>query len=210
MIVNIEDYLHKIDAYFQDKGQKDTYMTYIMIFSIIIAFSYLLFWDSSFAGFEKTRHSVVALQQNIRTDELYLKRNPESKIVQITQAIDKINTQIIDTKDNNSYIKSKIETIASLIYDEQAWGAYLHSISKNAQKNHIKILDINNEYADHNNSFGHILNIKIESSGKFKNTLNFINSLEQSELVVDIHDLNVTAQETLQSYLDISVWGITY
>jgi len=210
MKLNFEDYLHSLDSYFQEKTQKDIYMTYTMVFGVIIAFSYLLFWDSSFAEFEKTRHKVITLDKNIRTDELYLKRNPESKIVLITQEIVKINTQLIETKDNNSYIKSKIETISSLIYDEQAWGTYLHSISKNAQKNKVKILDITNEYADNNNSFGHILNIKIKSNGKFKNTLNFINSLEQSELVVDIHDLNITAKDTLQSYLDISVWGITY
>jgi len=40
--------------------------------------------------------------------------------------------------------------------------------------------------------------------------LKFINTLEQSELVVDIHHLKIDAKENLNTDLNISVWGITY
>ncbi len=43
MKINIENYLHQIDTSFKEKGQKDIYMTYVIIFSVIFAFSYLLF-----------------------------------------------------------------------------------------------------------------------------------------------------------------------
>ncbi len=113
-------------------------------------------------------------------------------------------------KDNNTYIKSKIETISSLIYDERSWGEYLHSISKNAQKYNVKIVNLTNRYSDNNNSFGHILDISVKSSSSYKNALRFINSLEQSDLVVDLHHLDIKAQNKLNSELEISVWGITY
>ena len=210
MKINIEDYLHQIDSYFKEKSQKDTYMTYVMVSGLIFAFAYLLFWDSSFAEFENTRAKVVVLERNLNTDKLYLQRNPESKIIKIDQEINAINEQMILNKDNNAYIKSKIETISALIYDERSWGEYLDSIATNAQKYHIKVLQLTNKYADNNNSFGHILDISIKSSGNYKNTLRFINSLEQSELVVDIHSLNIKAEKNLKSDLNISVWGITY
>jgi len=113
-------------------------------------------------------------------------------------------------KDNNAYIKNKIETISSLIYDERAWGEYLHSISKNAKTYNIKIHKFINTYALNNQSFGHILNIEVTSYGNFNNTMKFLNSLEKSDLVVDIHALNVKAQNNLDTDLKISVWGITY
>ena len=72
------------------------------------------------------------------------------------------------------------------------------------------MLYFSNKYALNNKSFGHILDINLKTTGNYKNTLNFINSLEQSELVVDIHDLNIVATEKLNSDLNISVWGITY
>ena len=210
MNIHIEDYLHSIDAIFKEKVQKDIYMTYVMIFTVIFAFSYLLFWDSSFASFEKTRASVVSLDKKIMSDNKYLQLNPESVITRLDAEIKKITIETIMHKDNNAYIKTKIETISSLIYDERAWGEYLDSISKNAQIYGIKILNFTNKYAALNSSFGHVLDITVQSTGKYKNTLQFINSLEKSNLVVDIHQLNIKADKKLTSDLNISVWGITY
>lgn len=208
--INIEDYLHLIDKALIDKKQKDIYMTYIMIIASIFAFSYLLFWNSSFDSFETTRTNVINLKSSINSDNGFLMVNTKSKIVQLDNEIKNINKEVVANKDNNDYIKSKIETISSLIYDERTWGEYLDSISKNAQIYHVKIKNFTNQYAKNHKSFGHILNITIESSASYKNTLRFINSLEQSDLVVDIHDLSIKAEKKLTSDLNISVWGITY
>lgn len=208
--INIEDYLQAIDSAFTGKTQKDTYMTYIMVVAVIFGFAYSLFWDSSLETFETTRASVVSLDKKINSDERFLQLNPESKIVQLDKEIAGINQAMIVHKDNNLYIKRKIETISSLIYDERTWGEYLDSISKNAQKYNIKIKQFTNKYAATDSSFGHILDITISSSANYKNTLRFINSLEQSELVVDIHGLSIKAQKRLNTDLNISVWGITY
>ena len=210
MKINIESYLHKLDTYFQEKSQKDIYMTYAMAVSAIIAFSYLLFWDSSFNEFEKTRKQVITLNRSINSYKLYLQRNPKIKINGLIKEIKDINKQVAQKKETNAYIKKQIETISSLIYDERAWGEYLHSISTDAKKNNVKIIDLTNKYATNKESFGHILNIKLESTGNYKNTLKFINSLEQSDLVVDIHEMNLEAKDNLRAFLDISVWGITY
>ena len=210
MKINIEDYLHSIDSAFKEKTQKDKYMAYLMIVAVVFAFSYLLFWDSSFEEFESTRAKVVSLEKKIKADKLYLQRNPESKIAKLEKDIVAINKEMLMHKDNNAYIKSKIETISSLIYDERAWGEYLHSISKNAQKYNVKILNFTNRYSNNKSSFGHILDISLKSTSNYKNTLKFINSLEQSDLVVDLHHLNIKAQSKLNTELKISVWGITY
>ncbi len=210
MKINIEDYLHKIDSAFKEKSQKDTYMTYGMIVAVIFAFSYLLFWDSSFEEFESTRAKVVKVEKNIKDDKTYLKANPEVKITNLEKEIVRINKDMQGHKSNNAYIKSKIETISSLIYDERAWGEYLHSISKNAKKYNVKITNLTNKYSDDTSAFGHILDISVKSSSNYKNTLRFINSLEQSELVVDLHYLDIKAQKKLDTELKISVWGITY
>ncbi|MBU0721250.1 type 4a pilus biogenesis protein PilO [bacterium] len=210
MKINTEDYLHRIDAAFKDKSQKDIYMTYIMIFALIFAFAYLLFWESSLEDFNQKRAQISALESKISADKMYLQYNPEAKIAKLINEIKKAESELLVQKDNNAYIKSKIETISSLIYDERSWGEYLHSISKNAQLYNIKITNLSNKYALTNNSFGHILDISIQCSGSYKNTLKFINSLEQSDLVVDIHDLSIKAQDNLDTSLKISVWGITY
>ncbi|MDH4943549.1 type 4a pilus biogenesis protein PilO [Sulfurimonas sp. C5] len=211
MKINIEDYLHKIDTAFKDKSKKDTQLIYVMIVVGIFAFSYLLFWDSSFAGFEKTRANVVALQNKINVDKVYLQNNPESVITNLNNEIKTINQKIALTKENNAYIKSKIETISALIYDERSWGEYIDSIATHAQRYNMKVQTFINKHAKKDQSFGHVLDISVESTGRFTNTLQFINALEQSELVVDLHDFNVEAKDKkISSDLNISVWGITY
>ncbi|WP_297484257.1 hypothetical protein [Sulfurimonas sp.] len=210
MKINYEDYLHKIDSALKNKTQKELYMTYIMVVAGIFAFSYVLFWDSSFENFTTTRQNVSQLENKIAIDKRFLQQNPTSKITQLDKEIHNIDQEITVNKDTNAYIKSKIETISALIYDERSWGEYLDSIATNAQKYHIKLLNLTNEYAKVNSAFGHILDISVSSEGNFQNTLKFINSLEQSDLVVDIHNFKIDTNTSLESDLNISVWGITY
>jgi len=216
MKFNIEDYLQSIDNSFKDKSQKDIHLIYFMIFASLFAISYFLFWDTSVEHFKATNAKIKVVEQNIKDDNLYLKNNPEAKIAQLEREIKKAEEELIATKETNAYIKTKIEAISFLIYDERAWGEYLHSISKNAKKYGVKILDFTNKYALHNTSFGHVLDITLETTGKYKNTLRLVNSLEQSDLVVDMHDINITAsvaanrKKLLTSEFKISVWGIAY
>ncbi|MDD2905220.1 MAG: hypothetical protein WBK95_06665 [Sulfurimonas sp.] len=210
MKINIEDFLHQIDGSFKEKSQKDIYITYIMIFAVIFAISYLFFWESSFENFETKNHEIINVETNIKNDNLYLKYNTEAKVAQLEAETIQASNEMLMHKDNNAYIKNKIEAIAFLIYDERAWGEYLHSISTNAKKYDVKILNFTNQLAQMNTSFGHVLDITVSSVAGYKNTVNFINSLEQSDLVVDIHDMNITAANGLHSDLNISVWGIIY
>ncbi len=210
MKIIIEDYLQKIDLAFKEKSQKDLYMTYIMIFSALFAFSYLFFWDSSANDFQEQNLKITALESKIKEDRTFLQYNPETKITLLENDIKKARAEAIMHKENNEYIKAQIETISSLIYDERSWGEYLHSVSINAKNYNIKIIHFINKYAFNNSSFGHILDITLQTSGKYEDTLMFINSLEQSELVVDIHGLKIDANDTLNTDLNISVWGITY
>jgi len=205
----IEDTLHKIDYFFKEKSKKDTYYVYIIIVSLIGAISYP-FYDLSVNEFKSAQNKVRLLTNKINFDREYLQVNPEVKIVRIDQDIKRLEAELLLNKENNEYIKSKIDTISSLVYDERAWGEYINSISINARKYNIKILNFTNTYATNQEAFGHILDIKLAVRGNYSNTIKFINSLEKSELVVDIHDFNIKAQNALNTNMDISVWGITY
>ncbi|QOY53932.1 type 4a pilus biogenesis protein PilO [Candidatus Sulfurimonas marisnigri] len=207
--LTVEDYLQKIDNFFKEKSKKDTYYVYIMVAGVVTALAYP-FYDLSVDEFTNVKKKVTEITKKINADKAFLQVNPETKIVKLNQEIKRFETELQINRDNNEYIKSKIETISSLIYDERAWGEYLSSISTNAKKYKIKIINFTNKYATNNKSFGHILDINIQLQGNYSNTLKFINSLEKSELVVDAHDISMKAEDALNTKLDISVWGITY
>ncbi|MGE4418418.1 MAG: type 4a pilus biogenesis protein PilO [Sulfurimonas sp.] len=206
----IEETLQRIDIFFKEKSQKDTYIVYAMIVIIFFSAAYP-FYDLSMNEFETQKKKVQNIITKIESDKLYLKVNTEAKVAMLTQEIKGLDVELAAQKEKNSYIKEKIETISSLIYDEKAWGEYLNSISANALKHNIKIINFSNSYSENNESaFGHVLDIALEVKGSYLNTVKFINSLEQSELVVDVHDFSIKAQNKLNTNLDISVWGITY
>lgn len=207
--MSIEDYLHRIDLSLKNKSAKDKKLTYIMVASVIFAFAYL-FWDSSENDFLAVQKDIRSIQNRINQDKIYLNSHPKVVVTRLEQNIKDTQAQMIKYKDKNDYIKSKIETISALIYDERTWGEYINSITKNASKYGVQIKNFDNKYVTNNESFGHMLDLTISLTGDFKNTLKFLNSLEKSELVVDIHHLDIKAQSTLNTDVKLSVWGITY
>lgn len=205
----VQNYLQKIDNFFKEKSQKDIYIVYSIIIAIAGAFSYP-FYDLSMNEFKITKDKIAGISAKINEDKIYITTNPEAKIDTLNRDIKTLQSKLLTLKDSNQYIKNKIETISSLIYDEKSWGAYLNSISINAKKHNIKIVNFTNKYSKNSESFGHILDIALQVKGNYLDTIKFINSLEKSELVVDVHDLSIKAQDTLNTNLNISVWGITY
>jgi hypothetical protein len=208
MRFNIEDYLYNIDQALSLKSERDKMMMFIMIFASLSAFSYLLLWESSEKSFKISHDKAIKMEKDLSADKNYLAANPVEKIAQLEQETVAIQMQEQHYIQYNSYIKDQIEQISSLYYDEKTWGAYLDSISKYARSYNVKLLNFGNTLTEGNSSFGHVLDITIKTEGPYKNTLKFINALEQSYLVVDLHDINMSGEKKLISDLNISVWGI--
>ncbi len=210
MKVQIEDFLQNIDKSLEGKAQKDIYMIYIMIFAIIFAFSYLLFWDMSFQSFKAKEAQTQKVEAKIKQDEAFLRLKPELQISKVSNQIKKVQADLMKYKDYNSYIKTKIEEIPFLLYDERVWGEYLNSITKKARIYNIKLIKLTNKFNYTNQKFGHVLDIDLKVTGRYRNMIKFINSLENSDLVVDIHDINMTDEGKLINDMKISIWGIAY
>lgn len=208
MTLNIENYLYNLDRTLSLKSERDKMMLFGMIFAGLFAFSYLLLWESSEADFKTSHEKAVAMESDLNNDKQYLESNPPERIIQIEQETVAIGVEYQHYIQYNTYIKERLEQISSLYYDKVVWGSYLDSISKYARTYNVKLTRFGNTLTTDTSSFGHVLDITISADAPFKNTLKFINSLEQSTLVVDLHDLNMSADTKLKSDLNISVWGI--
>ncbi|WP_345986188.1 hypothetical protein WCX49_03475 [Sulfurimonas sp. HSL-1656] len=210
MKFNIEQYLYPIDQSFSSKKQGEVYMIYGMIAVALIAFSYLLFWESAEREYQQVKAERIAVEQKLRADEHYLAMHPESEIHQIEAQIEAIKAETLAVKEKNEYINYKISQISELFYNEEAWGKYIDSIAENAKKYSVKLAVLSNKRALEKEKFGHVLDIKVFASGEFDNMLKFINAMEQSDLVIDLHGLSLSAKEKLELDVNSSVWGITY
>ncbi len=208
MKLQIEDYLYSLDQYLALKSERDKMMLFVMLFASLFAFSYLLFWESAEKSFNESHEKAVAVENELNIDKGYLSANPPERITQIEQETVAIEHQHALYIQYNTYIKEQLEQISSLYYDEKVWGAYLDSVSRYARAYNVKLSQFGNTLQADNSSFGHVLDIAISSEAPYKNTLKFINALEQSYLVVDLHDFTLTAGDKLKGDLNISVWGI--
>lgn len=208
MKTNIENYLYKIDQMVSQKSKKDLYLIYIMIFCSILGVSYSTLFDPSKKAFDDEHAKAEQTQIKLDFDKNYLIANPEAKIIQIDKDIKSLQDQYVMYKEDNQYIKQQIAKISSLFYDEKTWGQYLNSISQNAKRYNLKVINFSNTHAISSSGFGHVLDIHVKVDGTYKNTLKFINSIEQSFLVVDLHNFSIKADKKLYTDLNISVWGI--
>ena len=205
-----EKYLYDIDQSFAQKSDKDIKMIYMMVFVVLVTFSYLVFWESSEQGYKDAQAASLAVQAKIDTDKQYLLMHPESEIVRLDQQIIQLNDELVSLKSENSYIKAEIEKIPELFYDEEIWGAFIDSIAENAKEHKVKLNFFANRLAEDKTKFGHVLNIDIQANGRYQDMVRFINAIEKSKLVVDLHDLDLEATTELNLDLNLSVWGITY
>lgn len=208
MKLQIEDYLHAIDQSFALKSERDKMMLFVIIFASLFALSYLLFWESSEQSFYASHEKALKVENDLNNDKQYLSSNPPERITQIEQETVAIQQQHALYIQYNTYIKAQLEQISSLYYDEKVWGAYLDSVSRYARAYGVKLARFGNTLQTDSSSFGHVMDIAVSVESPYKNTLKFINALEQSYLVVDLHDFNLTASEKLRGDLNISVWGI--
>jgi len=210
MSAMIEKYLYDIDQSFAEKSEKDIKMIYAMIFLVFVMFSYLAFWESAEQGYQKAAAASAKVLKMINDDKHYLLIHPQSEIVRLDQDIAKLKVRLTSLKDENAYIKAEIEKIPELFYDQVVWGAFLDSIAEDAKKNKVKLNFFANRLANDKTKFGHVLNVEIQAEGKYQDMVRFINAIEKSKLVVDLHDLDMKATSKLDLDLKLSVWGITY
>ncbi len=208
MKFNIENYLYKLDNALIPKSKKDLYLIYMMIAAIAIGVSYVLFFTPSRQELVATHAKVTQIQKLIIADKVYLSVNSQVMLSNLDKKITSLKEKYLIYKNNNAYIKSQINKISFLFYNQKTWGKFLNSISINAKLYNVKLLKYNNIYIKHSTAFGHVLNINIQASGKYQNTLKFINSLEQSFLVVDVHNISMVAKNKLFTDLNLSVWGV--
>ena len=210
MSAMLEKYLYDIDQSFAQKSEKDVKLIYAMIFVVLVMFSYLVFWESSEKGYNDIKAASLAVQDKIAKDKQYLLVHPQTEIVRLDQQISDLNNKLVVLKDENTYIKAEIEKIPELFYDEETWGAFIDSIASNAKKHKVKLNFFANRLATGKTKFGHVLNLEIKAEAPYKNIVKFVNAIEKSKLVVDLHDLDLKATTKLSLDLNLSVWGITY
>ncbi|ASC93533.1 hypothetical protein Sdiek2_1515 [Sulfurospirillum diekertiae] len=111
----------------------------------------------------------------------------------------------------NDYVDNKLKELSYLLFNDENWAKFLNTISQLAQKYSVRIKVIENKINEPSiQKIEQILTLKVSFNGSFANTMKYMNAIEESELVVDIYELNCTGQKDIEGQFNIAVWGMKY
>lgn len=215
--MNKISYIDKIDDYFSLKTKNETSLIFMGVFLIVAFIFYILLFDPSIYEIEDAQKNYNTTYKNLTNTNQYLKsvsqNNDDNFLVnQKISAFNNSKQNLQSIKDANKYFDDKLTKLSYLLFNEQNWAIFLNTITNLANENSIKIQKIKNEFKMLTpQKIEQALNISIDLEGKFDNILEFINSIEESKLIVDIHKMDIVAtQNNLSGKIDISVWGVKY
>ncbi len=209
--------LDKIDNFFISKKPSEQKIIYFSIFLIFFVVSFEYLFPYAEKKLQKSKNEKIEAETRLNEDKNYLASitvdgDKEFLIKKLKKEIEKLKKEFVNLKHKNEYLDFQIHTISNLLYNEKKWAKFLDSIAAKAKHSNVDIDFISNEFIDinDNDNFGHVLEIEISCKGNFQNIVSFINSIEQSELVVDIYGMELKSDSEIETLLKVSVWGINY
>ncbi|MBL0687331.1 MAG: type 4a pilus biogenesis protein PilO [Sulfurospirillum sp.] len=206
----------KIDSYLKNKKSNEQYLIFLMIFIVIGFLIYSFLFPVTKKMVIKTENSQKSIKLKLEHEKIYLNsitKNGDKQFIlkKIDGEVNKLKIVFSDKQFANTYIDTKLKELSYLLFNDKNWARFLNSIAFIGEKYDVEIELINNNFfVSSLQEIKQVLTVKINFNGEFKNILKFINELEESDLVVDINNLNLKSSNTIIGTLDIAVWGMKY
>ncbi|BCD68074.1 type 4a pilus biogenesis protein PilO [Nitratiruptor sp. YY09-18] len=207
--------LRKIDEFFSQRKSSEKYLIYATIFIGIVLLSYQYLFPMTEKMMKTALAQKNSIEAKINMDKAYLRGitvNGDELfyIKQFSLQIGKLKGRLTEIIDKKDYLNQKIKELSYLLYNEKKWAEFLNSLTQKAAKNGVQIDYILNNFLDVTKNFGHVLEVEIGCNGDYKNLISYINSIEQSDLVVDVYEIDMDGGEPIKTILKVSVWGINF
>lgn len=209
--------LLKIDNYFENKKSSEVSIIISGIFLIVCYFTYILSFDPAQQFYENTMLENNKVSTNLNETKNYLASvtvngDLDFKIKEQQAKLSNLQSGLESAKFTNQYFDKKLKELSYLLFNEQNWANFLDSLAYLADQNSVKIVKIANEFKNPTpQKIEQVIDIKLDIQGSFKNIVGYINSIEESELVVDINHIDINStKKDLVGNLGIFVWGMKY
>lgn len=213
---SLDSLLDKIDLYFQGKKSSETYLIFTMVFALIGFIFYSYLFPVTEKMLNQSMRNAKEVEKKLKDEQTYLasvSRDGDDRffIKKVKSDIENAKLLLEKTTYTNAYVDNKLKELSYLLFNDENWAKFLHSITQLAQKYSVRIKVIENKMNEPSiQKIEQILTLKVDFSGSFANTMKFMNAIEESELVVDIYELNCSGQKNIEGQFNIAVWGMKY
>jgi len=215
----LEEKLAAMDNYFAAKKENEKWLMILGTAGIIAYVAYTSFLPIAQSKFDATESKKEVLQKSIQENKIYLKSisspsgDKNYKVNLLTKDINKKTKNLSYIKREIKYVDNSLEKLSDMLFNEKSWSTFLHSLTDNAKNDGLMVRYLENNYVESEGDFGHILEISVGVEGNYKNIINFMNDIEQNELVTDIYGSKLSLDENstkIVADINISVWGINH
>ncbi len=205
----------KIDSFFESRKKSEKNIIFLTILLALgaISYQYIIPWSQKQLQHAKERKS--AIEEKINLDKAYLRAmsvngDRNYYIKKYSADLQHLHTIFLQINDKKNYLEHKIKELSYLLYNKKRWAHFLDSLALKAARHKVEIDAISNRFLDITKNFGHVLEIEISCNGAYKNLIGYINSIEQSDLVVDVYQIKMVGSNPINTTFKVSVWGINY
>jgi Tfp pilus assembly protein PilN len=204
----------KLDNYYHSRKPSEVWMMVALV-SVLIGYLLYTLLEPISSNYRETQEDI---NQDLRTKI----ENAKSYIRSVTVNGDKnfyindLNRKIVtkrmainQLREKMSKLDGSLQEFKELLYTKDNWSKFLHDITLDAKKSGLKLYSISNHRYDQNDTFGKVLDVNIRTQGEYSRILEFMNSIEQTELVANISAVNLESTQTQPiADINLSVWGI--
>ncbi len=201
----------KIDDYILENKSSEN-MMYMLVAVVIGFLVYQFVFSQTDENLKSTQNKHKSVKTKVMQNQSYLSINSEVNLQSIKDSIVVKNRELDDANYKISYVDNTLTELSYLLFDNQSWANFVDNISEIAKKYKVDIREISNKfYKPTFQKISHVVEIAVESKASFSNTIKFINEIEESKLVIDVSELNITKpDDKLMSRIKIAVWGMKY
>ena len=215
--------LDKIDSWFESKGSSAN--TYLLLALLVAGgLAYLILSPSSQEYFDKEENRLnKATKQLTETTSSLNSFGPlpdgtYSQIKNKELVFKGEQARLNETIDSNQYVDNKLREVSNVTYNRENWAEFLDSLTEMAIKSNVKVFAITSEEKDIDQKTmvlepQAMLDVDVVMEGTYHNVVRYINSIEESKMIVDVNKLDINKTETdgkIGGTIGISIWGVKY
>ncbi len=202
----------QIDDFFNSKKPSEASM-FLGVIALGIAYVvYQFIFLETDKNLQSTQNQIMSVKQKINTERTYLSTHSMASLNKLKNDLKHKKIAFDDTIYKMSYVDNTLTELSYLLFDDQSWANFVDNISYLAKKYHVNIEEIGNKfYTPTFQKITHVVEVDVKSNAKTKNMVKFLNAIEESQLVVDVNDINLEKpKENIEGTFKIAVWGMKY
>ncbi len=202
----------QIDDFFNSKKPSEASM-FMGVIGLGIAYGvYQFVFLQTDESLKNTQTQIATVKQKINSEKNYLNTHSVAMLSKLKTEVKQKKVAFDDTLYKMSYVDNTLTELSYLLFDDKSWANFVDNISYLAKKYHVNIEEIGNKfYTPTFQKITQVVEVDVKSKANLKNMVKFLNAIEESQLVVDVSNIEMTKpNKDVQANFKIAVWGMKY